>query len=124
MVSKPVISSSISRSVSLISVLVAAGCGGKHEPPPTAPGPAPSPAGTPAEAAPARAAPGAAPDVALVGGDIWTMDPRNPRASAVAWRGDQIVAVGDDAAIRALAGPSTRVIDLHGRSATPGLVDA
>lgn len=60
----------------------------------------------------------------LVGGDVWTMDPAHPRAQAVAWRGDQVVAVGDDAAVRALAGPTTRVIDLHGRSATPGLVDA
>jgi hypothetical protein len=60
----------------------------------------------------------------LVGGDVWTMDPGHPRAAAVAWRGDQIIAVGDDAAVRALAGPSTRVIDLHGRSVTPGLIDA
>jgi predicted amidohydrolase YtcJ len=62
--------------------------------------------------------------VAVVGGDIWTMDPDHPKASAVAWRGDKVVAVGDDAQIRALVGPATRVIDLHGRSATPGLVDA
>jgi predicted amidohydrolase YtcJ len=60
----------------------------------------------------------------LVGGDLWTMDPQHPRAAAVAWRGDQILAVGDDAAVRALAGPATRVIDLHGHSATPGLIDA
>jgi len=60
----------------------------------------------------------------LVGGDIWTMDPHNPRAAAVAWRGDRVIAVGDAAAVRAHAGPSTRVIDLHGRAATPGLIDA
>src|SRR5205823_6052693 len=63
-------------------------------------------------------------DVVLVGGDLWTMDPQHPRAEAAAWKGDRIVAVGDAATVRALAGPSTRVIDLHGRSATPGLVDA
>ncbi|HEX7836116.1 MAG TPA: amidohydrolase family protein, partial [Kofleriaceae bacterium] len=96
--------------------MLVAGCGGKHEPPPAAPGP------VPAEAPAPKA--GASPDVVLVGGDLWTMDPQHPRAAAVAWRGDQIVAVGDDAQIRALAGPSTRVIDLHGRSATPGLIDA
>ena len=105
MVSKPVISSSISRSVSLISALVAAACGGKHE----------------ATTLPAG---GGGADVALVGGDIWTMDPTNPRVTAVAWRGDEIVAVGDDVAVRAAAGPKARVIDLHGRAATPGLVDA
>jgi len=55
---------------------------------------------------------------------VWTMDPAHPRVQAVAWRGDQVVAVGDDAAVRALAAASTRIIDLHGRSATPGLVDA
>jgi len=109
MVSKPVTPSSISRSVSLISAL-AAGCGGTHEP--AIPGPGP------------RAAGQGAPDVVLVGGDVWTMDPARPRAQAIAWRGEQVVAVGDDAAIRALAGPATRVIDLHGRSATPGLIDA
>jgi predicted amidohydrolase YtcJ len=101
-----VTSRSISRSVSLISALVA-GCGGK-------------PAST---SAPTTAASGP-PDVVLVGGDVWTMDPAHPRAQAVAWRGDRVVAVGDDAAVRALAGPATRIIDLHGRSATPGLVDA
>lgn len=105
MVSKPVISKSISRSVSLISAL-AAGCGGGGKPQ--------THAGAPQEVA----------DIVLVGGDLWTMDPQNPRAEAVAWRGDRIVAVGDAAKVRALAGPSTKVIDLHGRSATPGLVDA
>ncbi|HEX8108416.1 MAG TPA: amidohydrolase [Kofleriaceae bacterium] len=101
-------SKSISRSVSLISALVA-GCGGK-----------PAPSSTPA----ASGAASGPPDVVMVGGDVWTMDPAHPRAQAVAWRGDQVVAVGDDAAVRALAGPSTRILDLHGRSATPGLVDA
>jgi len=99
-----VTSKSISRSVSLISALVA-GCGGK-----------PASVSTPTASGP--------PDVVLVGGDVWTMDPAHPRAQAVAWRGDQVVAVGDDAAVRALAGASTRIIDLHGRAATPGLVDA
>ena len=117
MVSKPVISNSISRSVSLLSALAAA-CGGKP-----APG-APPPVAPTAPTATAEAAARDAPDVVMLGGDLWTMDPQHPRAAAVAWRGDLIVAVGDDAQIRALAGPSTRVIDLHGRSATPGLVDA
>src|ERR1043166_7700614 len=125
MVSKPVISSSISRSVSLISAL-AVGCGGKHEPPapPAAPAAAAPTASASGGAAPAGAAPaGAAPaggfaDVVMVGGDIWTMDPQHPRVAAVAWRGDQVIGAGDDAAVRAMAGPSTKVIDLHGRSAT------
>ena len=108
MVSKPVISKSISRSALLTSTLAAASCG-KPEVRPVPPG-SPSP-------------PGAA-EVVLVGGDIWTMDPAHPKVAAVAWRGDQIVAAGDEASVRALAGPGTRVIDLHGRSVTPGLIDA
>jgi predicted amidohydrolase YtcJ len=51
------------------------------------------------------------------------MDPAHPRAQAIAIRGDRVLAVGSDAEIRALIAPSTRVIELHGRSATPGLVD-
>lgn len=121
MVSKPVISRSISRSVSLLSAL-AAGCGGSPAPGSSVPGAPPTAA--PTAAPTAQASTSEAPDVVLVGGDVWTMDPQHPRAQAVAWRGDRIVAVGDDAAVRALAGPATRLIDLHGRSATPGLVDA
>jgi predicted amidohydrolase YtcJ len=118
MVSKPVIYRSISRSVSLISLL-AAGCGGTPEPrPPVQPG------GSSVPGAPAPPGAGDVADVVLVGGDIWTMDPQHPRAAAVAWRGDRVIAVGDAAAVRAHAGPSTRVIDLHGRAATPGLIDA
>ncbi|MCG8416788.1 MAG: amidohydrolase [Proteobacteria bacterium] len=62
-------------------------------------------------------------DLVLVGGDILTMDPERPRARALAIRGELIVAVGDDADIRPLFGPETRVVDLAGRMATPGLVD-
>lgn len=115
MVSKPVIFRSISRSVSLISAFAAGACGAPEARP--APGPA-------SPAPPAPPAVGAVADVVLVGGDVWTMDPHNPRVAAVAWRGDQIIAVGDDQAVRALAGPGTRVVDLHGRSVTPGLIDA
>jgi len=111
MVSKPVISRFISRSALLTSALAAGSCG--------KPGPRPVPPGTPGPPGASGVA-----DVVLVGGDIWTMDPAHPKVAAVAWRGDQIVAAGDVASVRALAGPTTRVIDLHGRSATPGLIDA
>ena len=59
----------------------------------------------------------------FVGGDIVTNDPSQPRVSALALRGNRVLAVGDDAAIRALVGPDTRVVELAGRTATPGLVD-
>ncbi|HVV82559.1 MAG TPA: amidohydrolase [Kofleriaceae bacterium] len=59
----------------------------------------------------------------LVGGDVHTNDPARPRAQAVAVRGNRIVEVGDDAAVRALVGPDTRVVELAGRTVTAGLVD-
>ncbi|MFJ8667520.1 amidohydrolase [Streptomyces sp. NPDC093600] len=43
--------------------------------------------------------------------------------TAVAVSGGRISALGDDGGIRALAGPSTTVIDLKGAVVTPGLVD-
>ncbi len=67
--------------------------------------------------------PVAAATLVLVGGEIYTNDPARPRAQAVAVRGDRIAVVGDDAAVRALIGPGTRVVELHGRTATAGLVD-
>jgi len=95
MVSKPVTSRSTWRSVLLISL---AACGG------------------------AQRAGGAA-DLVLLGGDVHTMDPAHPRAAAVAVRGETIAAVGDDADVRGWIGPHTRVVELHGASVTPGLVD-
>jgi predicted amidohydrolase YtcJ len=70
--------------------------------------------------APAAAA---APELVLLGGDVWTMDPARPHATAIAIRVGRIAAVGGDDEIRAMVGGATRVIELHGRSATPGLVD-
>jgi len=63
-------------------------------------------------------------DLVLVNGRIFTVDPALPRAEAVAIRGDRIVARGTDAAVRALAGPTTRVIDAGGRVVIPGINDA
>ncbi|NNE39159.1 MAG: hypothetical protein HKN08_12705, partial [Gammaproteobacteria bacterium] len=43
-------------------------------------------------------------------------------AQAVAVRGNRILAVGNNTQVTRLAGPSTRVIDLNGRSLTPGFI--
>lgn len=43
--------------------------------------------------------------------------------SAIAIRGETILAVGSDATIMALAGESTRVVDLKGHAVIPGLID-
>ncbi len=43
-------------------------------------------------------------------------------AQAVAVRGNRIFKVGDNSEIRPLSGPNTRVINLNGRSLTPGFI--
>ncbi|HEX5828092.1 MAG TPA: amidohydrolase [Candidatus Limnocylindrales bacterium] len=60
----------------------------------------------------------------LTGGRIFTGDPARSWAEALAVRGNRIVAVGGDRDVRPLVGPSTRVIDLRGRTVTAGFQDA
>jgi predicted amidohydrolase YtcJ len=60
----------------------------------------------------------------LVNGKVWTENPAQPTAQAVAVDGNRILRVGTDADIRKFAGPATRVIDLHGRLLLPGFNDA
>ena len=62
-------------------------------------------------------------DLVLVHGSVLTVDAKDSIAQAVAVRGGRIVAVGTDAWVMRLVGPKTRVIDLHGRAATPGMID-
>jgi predicted amidohydrolase YtcJ len=63
-------------------------------------------------------------DFAFVNAAVYTVDPRRPWARAVAVRDGRIAAVGEDAEIRAHAGPRTRVVDLGGRMLLPGFQDA
>lgn len=69
-------------------------------------------------------APGAAPDMILAGGRVVTMDATDRVTQAVAIKGDRILQTGSDAVIRALRGPQTKIIELRGRTVTPGFVDA
>ncbi len=62
-------------------------------------------------------------DLALVNGRIYTVDGARPWAEAVAVRGGRFAAVGTRAEIAPLLGPATRVVDLGGRFAMPGLYD-
>jgi len=62
-------------------------------------------------------------DLALVNGRVLTVDAADSIAQAVAIAGGKIVAVGSDDVVRARIGAQTDVIDLHGRTATPGLID-
>jgi predicted amidohydrolase YtcJ len=65
-----------------------------------------------------------APDLILVHGKILTVDAKDSIAQAVAIRQGKIIAVGSDKNILQLAGSKAPVIDLHGRTATPGLIDS
>jgi cytosine/adenosine deaminase-related metal-dependent hydrolase len=73
-------------------------------------------------AQPATARPDA--DLLLVNGRIYTLDPANAWAEAIAISGSRIAAVGTTDAIRRLAAPGARVIDLRGAFALPGFNDA
>jgi predicted amidohydrolase YtcJ len=66
----------------------------------------------------------AAADLVLRDGAVHTVDPANPSASAIAVRGGLIVAVGADRDVAGLIGPTTRVIELRGRTVLPGFQDA
>jgi predicted amidohydrolase YtcJ len=61
---------------------------------------------------------------ALVNGAVYTVDPRRPRARAVAVEDGKIAAVGTDDEVRELITNGTEVIDLNGRMVLPGFQDA
>jgi len=65
-----------------------------------------------------------APDTVLVNGKVITLDARSSVQEALAIRDGKLAALGRNAEIRKLAGPKTRVIDLGGRTAIPGLIDS
>ena len=70
----------------------------------------------------ARAAPPA--ELILFHGRVLTVDSRDSIAEALAIRDGKIIAIGADRDILRLAGAATQRIDLHGRTATPGLIDS
>jgi predicted amidohydrolase YtcJ len=64
------------------------------------------------------------PDTILVNGKIVTVDRQFSIRQALAIRDGRIVGVGSSTEVRKLAGVSTRVIDLQGRTVIPGLIDS
>ncbi|MEM1023427.1 MAG: amidohydrolase [Myxococcota bacterium] len=62
-------------------------------------------------------------DVALLGGKVWTQDPRRPEVEAIAIRRGKVLAIGSDAEVEGTIGASTRVVRLDGRRVIPGLND-
>src|SRR5215207_2742906 len=63
-------------------------------------------------------------DLLLFNGRIITMDPDKPEATAIAIRGGKVAAVGSDNEAAEAAGSKAQLVDLKGRTATPGLNDA
>jgi predicted amidohydrolase YtcJ len=63
-------------------------------------------------------------DLLLVHGHIYTGVKDAPWAQALAVTGARIDAAGTDAQMLPTRGPATRVIDLHGRTVIPGIVDS
>ena len=63
-------------------------------------------------------------DLVLVDGVVHTGDPHQTTAEAIAVRGEPIAYVGTTVGARAMIGPTTRVVDLHGRAVLPGFQDS
>ncbi len=63
-------------------------------------------------------------DLILENGNIATLDGDDRFVSVLAARDGRIVAVGGTDELESLNGPDTRVIDLKGRTAIPGIVDS
>jgi hypothetical protein len=63
------------------------------------------------------------PDTILINGKVLTVDDNFNIVGALAIKDERIVSVGDSVSIRELAGNSTVVIDLQGKTVIPGLID-
>lgn len=62
-------------------------------------------------------------DTVFLGGKIYTMDPEHPTVEAVVVTGDKIVFAGAEKQAREFAGDKTNVIDLKGKTMTPGFIE-
>ncbi len=63
------------------------------------------------------------PNLIFVNGNLFTADSLHPQATAIAIVGDRILAVGNDAEIKKLAGKETQIVDLQGAFAMPGFIE-
>lgn len=74
--------------------------------------------------APAGTSSQATADLLLINGKIITVDAKDSVAQALAIEHGKIVAVGSNDEVRKYAAKDARIIDLHGRTVTPGLIDS
>src|ERR1700758_734404 len=63
-------------------------------------------------------------DLIIQNARVWTVDPSQPEAQAVAILGDRIVAVGSNQQVEVWRGAHTSVVDAGGRRLMPGFNDA
>ena len=63
-------------------------------------------------------------DLVLTNGKIVTVEDAQPEVQAMAVNGDTVTALGSTQEIQRYVGPNTKVIDLKGALATPGLMEA
>jgi predicted amidohydrolase YtcJ len=63
-------------------------------------------------------------DLAVVNGNIYTVNEKQPHAEAFAVKDQRIAFVGSTADVEKLRGANTRVIDLGGKTVVPGLTDS
>ncbi|MBT4510584.1 MAG: amidohydrolase [Chloroflexi bacterium] len=62
-------------------------------------------------------------DKIFINGQVLTMNPKAPFASAFATIGDRFCAVGPDAEVRKYACANTEIIDLDGKTVVPGFIE-
>src|SRR3954463_13406689 len=62
-------------------------------------------------------------DLIVHNGTVLTVDARSTVAEAIAIRGDRILMVGSSDDVFRCAASDARVIDLHGATAIPGMID-
>lgn len=70
----------------------------------------------------ALASPAGQIETAFINGRVWTGESTDIIGNALGISGNRVVAIGDDA-VRALSGPTTRMVDLGGAFVTPGIID-
>ncbi len=63
-------------------------------------------------------------DLIFVDGNVYTANEKQPHAQAIAVKADRIVFVGSNSEVDKFKGTQTRIIDLHGATALPGMTDA
>ena len=103
----------LTRALAICALLAAVSCGG---PTPNPQQDAAPPTGNAVGTTPSDLAASGPADIILSNGKVITVDEKVTIAQAVAIKGERVLAVGTTEEIARLAGPSTRTIDLNGRT--------